>query len=202
MDAGIFVLRPDPVLGELTIRQASMPLARALDGGDMNMPTRIVVADQSEARFYDVVRRNAPLRLAGTLTNPDAHRHNRDFKSDRPGRVFDRAPMAGQRRGAIARHGTGSERTPRKRAAELFARRIVRELRKSPPGGRFDRLVIVAAPAFLGLLRAALPKGLKPSLAAVVAKDLIHEPEHLLRSKLPPEAFGRLRAGPRGRLPT
>jgi protein required for attachment to host cells len=157
--------------------------------------TRIVVADRSEARFYDLVRRNAPLRAAGVLANPAARQHDRDLQSDRPGRVFDHAPVAGQRRGAVSRHGTSGERSARKHEAERFARRVVRELGKAARDGRFDRLVLVAAPAFLGLLRAALPKGLKQTLAATVAKDLIHEPENALRSKLPAEAFRRPRAG-------
>jgi protein required for attachment to host cells len=180
--------------GVVTVRVCHLPERPNEETG---MPTRIVVADQSEARFYDFVRRNAPLRAAGVLANPAARRHDRDLGSDRPGRVFDRAPQPGQRRGAVSRHGTGGERSPRKHEAEVFARRVVRELGKASRDGRFDRLVLVAAPAFLGLLRAALPKGLKPALTATVAKDLIHEPEDTLRSKLPDEAFKRPRAGAR-----
>jgi hypothetical protein len=84
------------------------------------MPTRIVVADQSEARFYDIERFAAPLRLVGQLTDPKARLHDRDFKSDRPGRVFDHASAAGKRRGAMAHHGTGGERSPRMHEAQVI----------------------------------------------------------------------------------
>ena len=147
--------------------------------------TRIVVADQGEARFYDRTRAGGALRAAGSLENPAAHLHNRDFKSDRPGRVFDRAPTAGQRRGTVARHSAASERSPRKRAAQLFAKRIARELGAGARAGDFDPLVLVAGPAFLGLLRAALSKRLLSAVVAEVAKDLMHLPRTTLRSRLP-----------------
>jgi protein required for attachment to host cells len=149
------------------------------------MATRIVVADQGEARFYD--RAGANLRAAGAIENPAAHQHDRDFKSDRPGRVFDRAPAAGQRRGSVARHAAGSERSPRKRAVELFAKRIARELSAGARAGDFDRLMLVAGPAFLGLLRAALPKHVKSAVVAEVAKDLVHLPKTALQAHLPAE---------------
>jgi protein required for attachment to host cells len=151
--------------------------------GSAGIRTRIAVADQAEARFYD--RSGAALRPAGTLENPTAHRHDRDFKSDRPGRVFNRAPTPGQRRGTVVRHATGGERRPRKREAELFAKRIARALSVASRAGDFDGLVLVAGPAFLGLLRAALPKHLKSAVVGEVVRDLVHLSKTALRSHLP-----------------
>jgi len=74
-----------------------------------------------------------------------------DFKSDRPGRVFDHAPGGG-RRGAVAHHDTGGERKPRGHEAEMFARRIIEEMERVQERDRCDRLVLMAAPAFLGEL--------------------------------------------------
>jgi protein required for attachment to host cells len=152
---------------------------------------RIVVADQGEARFYDLERRDAPLRRVGRLNDPAAHLHDRDFKSDRPGRVFDRAPRAGERRGATAHHGTGGERRPRKHEAELFARRIAARLDQDRQRRRFDSVVLVAGSPFLGMLRAALPKPVKALVAATVARDLVHQPESVLREHLPSSARAR-----------
>jgi protein required for attachment to host cells len=154
-----------------------------------DMVTRIVVADQGDARFYD--RAGMALRAAGSLENPAAHLRNRDFKSDRQGRIFSRVREAGQRRGAVARHAAGSERSPRKRAAELFAKRITRELSAAYRAKSFDGLVLVAGPAFLGLLRAALTKSLKSAVVGEVAKDLVHLPKTALRAHLPPRTAGR-----------
>ncbi len=154
------------------------------------MRIRIVVADQGEARFYDVVRPGAALRAVGRITDPKAHLHDRDFKSDRPGRVFDHASTATGRRGAVAHHGTGGERRPRKHEAQLFARQIAEQLEAARPGG-FDRLVLVAGPPFLGVLRAALSKPLLANLVAEVPKDLVHQGDDVLRAHLVPEIFAK-----------
>jgi protein required for attachment to host cells len=152
------------------------------------MRVRIVVADQSEARFYDIERPGAPLVLAGRITDPNAHLHDRDFKSDRPGRVFDHAPSGG-RRGAVGHHSTGGERTPRVREALLFARRIAAELEQARLKDRFDRVILAAGPPFLGVLRESLTKVFHSRVAAEIPKDLVHAAESDLRAHLPREVF-------------
>ncbi|HUN25754.1 MAG TPA: host attachment protein [Steroidobacteraceae bacterium] len=153
------------------------------------MRIRIVVADQAEACFYDIAGAEDALQPVGRLTDPEAHLHNRDLTSDRPGRVFDHSPMAAGRRGATAHHGVGGERSPRKHEAELFARHIAADLEKAQATQQFDRLVIMAAPAFLGLLRAALPHSVRSRVAAEVPKDLAHQPPTAVREHLPMQIF-------------
>jgi protein required for attachment to host cells len=162
------------------------------------MRLRIVVADQSEARFYDLEHAEAPLQLAGHLSDPKARLHDRDLNSDRPGRVFDRAADAGRRRGASAHHSTASERSPRKREAQLFARQIAEHLEHARREGQFDRVVLVAGPRFLGALRAALPASALSAVLATVAKDLVHGSEQVVREHLPAEALKALAAHPPG----
>lgn len=151
------------------------------------MQFRIVVADESEARFYDTERVGGELRPVGRIQDPQARLRDRDFKSDRPGRVFERAPAAsGRRRGASARHGTGGEgdRRPRKYEAKLFAFRIAWQLEQEQRGKRFDRIVLMAPPSFLGLLRQALPRPLLMCVAAEVRKDLVHLPHEAVKAHL------------------
>ena len=152
------------------------------------MRVRIVVADQSEARFYDTERYDEPLSLAGRLTDENAHLHDRDFKSDRPGRVFDHAASGG-RRGAVAHHATESERRPRKLEATRFARQIAAELEKARREDSFERMVLVAGPPFLGLLREALAKELHSQIAVEIPKDLVHEAAGDLLAYVPREVF-------------
>jgi protein required for attachment to host cells len=130
------------------------------------------------------MRGRGALKPAGHLDNPKARLHNRDLATDRPGRVFDRAPPAKGRRGAGARHSADGERSPRKHQAELFARRIVAQLRKAQRSGSFDRLVIIAGPAFLGLLRVAMPKALRETIVREIPKDLVHQGVGAVRSQL------------------
>lgn len=150
------------------------------------MRMRVVVADQSEARFYDVVDVAAnDMRLANRLTDAAAHLHDRDMVSDKPGRVFDHAPPASGRRGAVGHHSTGGERSPRKHEAQNFARKIIAALDKGHTAGEFDRLVLMAGPSFLGLLREALPKTLEHVIAAQVNKDLVHQVEGMIVTHVP-----------------
>ncbi|HET9473201.1 MAG TPA: host attachment protein [Steroidobacteraceae bacterium] len=148
------------------------------------MRIRIVVADQAEARFYDALAFARPFKFTGALTNPVAHLRDQDLTSDRPGRVFNSAAVPGRRRGASARHSTGDERTPRRHATHLFALRVAAELERARRAGRFERLVLVAAPAFLGELRAALPTALRPYVTATVAKDIVHHADSDVRRYL------------------
>jgi protein required for attachment to host cells len=159
------------------------------------MRVRIVVADQAKVRFYDAEHHAGELQLAGELSDPAAHLHNRDLVSDRPGRKSDRTPLQSGRRGAVAHHGVGSDRRPRKREAVLFARHIADELVSAQRAEQFDRLVLMAPPEFLGVLRKALPVALHKMVAAEVAKDLVHESPAAVRNYLPAQSFQTL-SGP------
>jgi len=152
------------------------------------MRVRVVVADRAQVLFYDAERPESKLQLAGQMTDPEARLRDRDYKSDRPGRVFDHAP-GGKRRGAVAHHSTGGERTPRKHEAEVFARRIVDELERAQRQNHFDRLVLMAAPEFLGDLREVMPKSLSQAIALEIDKDLVHEDELAIRGHLPADVF-------------
>jgi protein required for attachment to host cells len=149
------------------------------------MHTRVVVADQSEARFYDLDTVGTDMRLRRRMTDAAAHLHDRDLVTDKPGRVFDHAPPVSGRRGSVARHGTGGERSPRKHEALNFARAVVAELDKDRNAGEFDQLVLMAGPEFLGLLRETLPKALEHLLAAQVNKHLVHQPDAAIKTHLP-----------------
>lgn len=155
------------------------------------MRIRIVVADQAEVDFYDVQHADEHPRFVGGIGDPAARLHDRDLKSDRPGRVFDHAARAGGRRGSTSRHGTGGERSPRKHEAAEFARQVAEQLQGAYHDAAFERLVLIAPPTFMGLLRQALPQSLASVVVAEVSKDLVHASPEELRSHLPRETFAR-----------
>jgi protein required for attachment to host cells len=144
---------------------------------------RIVVADEGEARFYDAGGLTQELTAAGRITDPNAHLHDRDLKSDRPGRLFTRAPGV-TRRGAVTHHATGGENSPRRHETQLFAHQIAAQLEAGRAARAFEQLVIVAGPPFLGALRAALPKALSACVALEIPRDLVHQGEQALRAHL------------------
>lgn len=154
-----------------------------------SMRIRIVVADQAEARFYDAEPPEAGLRPSGRLRDPTARLHERELVSDRPGRLFERAPAAGGRRGATAHHDTGGERSARRYAAVAFARRIAMQLERAQRLGRFDRVVLMASPRFLGTLRRVLSPRLGRCVVAEVPKDLVHQSDQVVNAHVPREAL-------------
>jgi protein required for attachment to host cells len=98
--------------------------------------------------------------------------------------VFDRAPAARGRRGAVGHHATGGERKPRRQLAAGFARNIAAAAAANRRESGFDRLVLVAGPRFLGQLRRALPAGLRGRVVVEVAKDWMHLPAATLRMRV------------------
>ena len=158
------------------------------------MRIRIVVANQAEAAFYDLESRAGEPKFVTRLTDPLAHLHDRDLKSDRPGRFSDHAPLGPGRRGATAHHGTGGERRPRRHEAEVFARQVAEQLEHARRSAEFDRLVVMAAPTFLGVLRKVLPESVRLRVAAEVDKDLVTEPPASVRAHIPPDVLRELPA--------
>jgi protein required for attachment to host cells len=125
------------------------------------------------------------VELVGRLADPLAHLHDRDLVSDRPGRKFDHAPLSAGRRGATAHHATGGESSPRRHEAAVFARRIATELEQSHRRGDFEGLIVMSGPAFLGLIREALPKSIRATVIGEVAKDLLHQGTDAIIAHLP-----------------
>jgi len=146
------------------------------------MRTRVVVADQGEARYYELTD---TLHFIRKTTHPQAHMRDRELVSDRPGRLFDHANLTGGRRGGVAHHATGGENTPRKVEASKFAHQIVEDLDTDRLHGQYDRLVVVSGPAFLGLLRSNMPKALQAAVVLEVEKDLVHSTDQAIRDHIP-----------------
>jgi protein required for attachment to host cells len=96
--------------------------------------------------------------------------------SDRPGRSYE--SFGG------ARHAIERENDPRQREAVRFARRIARRLDEARRKDEFERLVVVAGPPFLGLLREAMSKPTKARVEREIRKDLVHGPIKVLREHL------------------
>ena len=125
------------------------------------MTTRLVLADQSEAHFYDVDPIGGALRRVGAMSDPKAQPH------------------------LAAHHSSRSEVTPQQHEAMTFAHQIVRSLESARNAHEFSQLVVIAGPHFIGLLREAMPKPLAALIVAEIVKDLLHETEDAIRSYLP-----------------
>ena len=140
--------------------------------------TWILVAHDAGARIFDNQGPGKGIDLVEEFDNPEGRARDGELESDRPGRSF-RKNSADPRRAAMSR-----SEGPRERVVAAFARELTDRLRQARVSGTYERLVLVAPPKFLGLLRASLDD---PTAACVIGsldKDLARSNEDVLVAHL------------------
>jgi protein required for attachment to host cells len=137
--------------------------------------TWVVVADAGRSVFY---RNDGPGRGLIHVEQVVAPRDppSRDWGTDRPGRSYE--SVGG------ARHAIDPRADPHGQAEERFAQEISRRLAAAGKTARFERLILVAPPRFLGLLRRFLPDDLRGKVVGELAKDLTGAPPERLTEGL------------------
>lgn len=126
--------------------------------------TWVLVADARRAEFYRRDEPGGPLELVQQLTDDEARARERDLVADKPGRSFD---SAGQ-----GRHAMDPAHSEKQRLRSAFAQRITHMLDAARMADRYTQLIIVAAPAMLGELRAHLNAPTASRVAAEFSKEL------------------------------
>lgn len=160
-------------------------------GADMNV--RIVVVDERQASFFDASRADGPLTLSGAMQNPMAGLKDIDLETDRPGRRY--GGTSGVRHGSVQaghHHGVDGERSTERHELTQFAKDIAQQIDKDRVNHAFDKLVLVAPPRMLGLLRQSLTEPARSVLAGEVSKDVVQLGAEAVRSVVPREAFFQL----------
>ncbi|MCP4783757.1 MAG: host attachment protein [Fuerstiella sp.] len=124
--------------------------------------TWIVVADRSRARILADPGDNKDLSEIETLVNPEGAMRQSECCSDRQG-------YFGGRPGALE---AGDPETDfRHKTAQMFATRVIESLETGRASHSFGRVVLIAAPSFLGTLRQKLPAPLARMVELEVDKD-------------------------------
>ena len=136
--------------------------------------TWIVVADSSRARLFSAASASGALVEVEDLIHSASRLHKVDLSSDRPGRSFD---SNGEGRHAME--------SPQNQEAILFAKEISTCLKAHHDKGAFSKLVLVAAPEFLGHLRTLVDKNLMATVALEVDKNLVQHDPAEIRESLP-----------------
>lgn len=126
--------------------------------------TWIMVAHRSGARLFENRGPTKGLDLLDALEHPAGKLKNREIESDKPGRSFDR-------RGS-GRHAYAKEHEATEHVAEQFARQLSDILEQGRNHQKYQRLVLVAEPRFLGMLRGALSPQTGSLVTATLDKDL------------------------------
>ena len=136
----------------------------------------VVVADQSRARIFTVTDPHGELLDIGELEHPEAREKEQAMTTDRPGRAFD---SKGQ-----GRHAMGPEDVTVKQGTIRFVKQVVDHMQAAHNEGRCNRVLLVAGPTLLGLLRDSLKNvsGLKIS---EIEKNLGQYDAREIRKHLP-----------------
>jgi protein required for attachment to host cells len=135
----------------------------------------VVCAASAQARIFSVTDAGT-LTEFRTLVHPESRNRNRELVSDRPGRG---STTSGRR------HTIGHEDQPSEVQAQNFANELSTFLNGAFRKGRINGLHLVAAPAFLGLLRARLDPALLESLKSETAANLTTMSVEHIRAHLP-----------------
>lgn len=133
--------------------------------------TVIVVAHQAGARLFEHLGTGKGLELIRTIEHPEGRERDRNIDSDRPGRSF-RKNSGDPRRSAMSR-----SESPHERAIADFARTLAQALYDARVNHQCGRLILVAPPRFLGLLRASLDGPTSQLVIGSIDKDLASSEE-------------------------
>lgn len=139
--------------------------------------TWIVVADSAHARLFSAETPTGGLIEQEDLLHIQSRMHDKDLITDGPGRHSNDT--------GTGAHGYEPKITPTEEEAIRFAKELAQELYKAFHEYKFEQLIIVAPPKFLGHLRNALDKNVKKVISLEVAKDLVAEKPAEIRKHLP-----------------
>jgi protein required for attachment to host cells len=123
--------------------------------------TWIVAADSARARVLQVADRKHDLVEVEDLVNPEGRMHDRELTTDANPRLHGPGGNSAREEPSAVEH-----------AVEMFSKRISDYLEKARTQHRYDRLVLVAPPKFLGKLRKSLGREVEKLVAGELDKEL------------------------------
>jgi protein required for attachment to host cells len=138
--------------------------------------TWVLVANQAEARIYSADRVPGNLTLVETLIHEEGAAHARDLTSDAPGRVHDRM--------GTTRHSMEPDTGVKEEGRRRFVKEMVGRLESAHFHGDFNRLVLLAAPAVLGVIRKTLSSKLTKAVIKEIPKDVIGQDLDKIKAQL------------------
>lgn len=121
------------------------------------MKTWVLVAHRGGARLV-LQEDDEKTCVVETIDNPEGHHHTPPESN--PGHDGGKASRDAERPNATRDH-----------AAEPFARMLADKLQKGRIEGKYDELVLIAAPRFLGLLRGTLDNATSQMIRGTLDKD-------------------------------
>ncbi len=137
----------------------------------------VVVADRSRARIFQTDGGADRLQEVEDLLNPQGRLDDADLRSDAKGRYYGKGE---RQQGHTAEPNVSKE----EHDEELFSREVSQLLDRGCDTQRYDSLVMVAPPEFLGLLRRQLSKRVEQRVRQQLDKGLANRSEQQIRDYL------------------
>lgn len=138
--------------------------------------TWILVADEARARLFSAARRTGPLEEESDFVNPAERLPGHELGADEPGRVTGTSGH---------QHAYGADEGMRAHESQRFAADLAGHLRTGREQGRYQRLYLVAAPKFLGMLRKTLDEQTAACVIDTINKDIVRKKTADIRRHLP-----------------
>jgi protein required for attachment to host cells len=139
--------------------------------------TWVVVGHRAGARILEHKGPGKGLRLVSDLEHAEGRLKSGDLDTDKPGTSFSSGPGPG-------RHPMAPAETSHDHVAATFAARIAEVLGTARVEHRFEHIVLVAEPGFLGMLRSKLDAPTTAMVKSSLGKDLAKVPLHDLGKHL------------------
>lgn len=135
----------------------------------------IVTAESARARIFKTASLiKEPVEVMD-LAHPASRLKEGDLVADRPGR--SQGSAGGGRHGMANGDAHNHE-------LEIFAREIADKLEQARQEGRYDKVILVAPPAFLGTLRQALSGQVEKLVERSLDKNLVSATPEEIRAQL------------------
>jgi protein required for attachment to host cells len=137
----------------------------------------VVVADRSRARVFQTDGNLDQLQEVQDLLNPEGRQDEADFRHDAKGHYNGKSE---RQQG----HTAEPHVTKEKHDEAMFSREVSRLLDQGCDTQRYDSLVMVAPPEFLGLLRQQLSKRVEQRITQELGMELANWSALQIRSYL------------------
>jgi len=145
------------------------------------LTTWVVVADSCKVRFFLMAGRNEPLTEINDIIHSEGRLLSQDDVSDRQGGISGSHGEGG--------HSFAAPTDVKQHEAMLFAKLIAEKLDHARVQHEYEKLILIAAPSFLGLLRNELNHHVLEMVSASLDKNLVTEEEAVIREHLLEESF-------------
>jgi len=146
--------------------------------------TWIVSANAGRARFFSQAKSSEPLEEINDMVNEAVRL--RMVENNETDKIGPTAATKSQHNVGAATPNKTYEppQTPDKHQAEMFARDIAGFLLQAYREGRFQQLLLVVSPQFLGALRGLLDPELASAVSLEINKDYTHFSGEQLREQI------------------